>query len=265
MVAKSRSMSIDLNADVGESFGHYRIGHDEALIPLVSSVNIACGFHAGDATTMRRSVELALRHDVAIGAHPGLPDLAGFGRREMAVSAQDVYDMMLYQVGALYAFVRSSGARLAHVKPHGALYHMANNEAHIAAAVVRAVRDLNVDLALVAPGKGCLAEASKEQRVLLVPEMFADRAYRSDGSLLPRIESNSVIDDPQMAVIQVVRVLKGHGVLDMDGRAVSLDAKTVCVHGDSDRAVQFVTEFRQALERGGVRIERYRVSSGEQL
>lgn len=234
-----RKRTIDLNGDVGESFGAYRIGADEALLGIVTSANIACGFHAGDPATMRRTVRLCAERGVAIGAHPGLPDLAGFGRREMAVSPQEAYEMTVYQIGALTGFVRAEGAALRHVKPHGALYNMAAADATLAKAIAEAVYRVDGSLMLVGLAGSELVRAGAAIGLRVAGEAFADRRYRPDGTLVPRREPDALIEDAEEAAAQVLR-------LAAEGRA-----QTVCVHGDGPHALALAARVRRGLEEAG--------------
>lgn len=246
--------AIDLNSDLGESFGAWSMGDDAALLAVVSSANIACGFHGGDPDIMRRTVALSLQHGVAIGAHVSLPDLQGFGRREMAVSPDEAYALTLYQVGALHAFVQAQGARLRHVKPHGALYNMAARDAALAGAIARAVRDFSSELRLVGLAGSALLQAGRDAGLPVAAEAFADRRYRADGSLQPRRESNAVIADPAEAVAQAIAIARHGTVRAVDGSTVELHADTLCLHGDTAHAVQSARQLRQALEADGLRI-----------
>jgi UPF0271 protein len=248
------SASIDLNADLGESYGAWTMGDDAALLAVVSSANIACGYHGGDPDIMRRTVALAVQHGVAIGAHVSLPDLQGFGRREMAVSADEAYALTLYQIGALHAFAQAAGTRLAHVKPHGALYNMAARDAGLAKAIAQAVCDFPPDLRLVGLAGSKLVEAGRSAGLPVVAEAFADRRYRADGSLQPRREANAVIADSAEAVAQAIAIARGETIRAVDGSALTLHADTLCLHGDSPHAVASARELRKALEAAGLRI-----------
>jgi len=246
--------TVDLNGDVGEGYGHWRAGDDEALLAIVSSANIACGFHAGDPHVMRRTVEACLRRGVAIGAHPGLPDRLGFGRREMAVSPQEVEDFVLYQTGALLAFTAASGGRLAHVKPHGALYHMAARRPDIAAAVARAVYRLDPGLLLFVPPESELERAGRAIGLRVVVEGFADRGYAAGGELAPRGTPGAEIGSEEEALRQAL-ALTGRGtVRTVDGGEIALRAETICVHGDRPRAAKLAASLRRGLEAAGIRI-----------
>ena len=247
-------MQIDLNGDVGESFGAYEIGHDAALIPILTSVNIACGFHAGDPGVMRATVALAREHGTAVGAHPGFPDLVGFGRREMKATPREVEDLVAYQIGALAAIAAAQGVRLAHVKPHGALYNMAARDVDLAEAIARAIAAVDPSLALFGlPGSQSL-EAAQRHKVRAVSEAFADRAYRRDGSLLPRNEPGAVIDDDQIVVTRAVAIARERMVIAADGTRVPLDVQTICVHGDTPGAAVLASRIRKALSDAGVQV-----------
>jgi len=197
---------VDLNCDLGESYGAYKLGNDEAILPFVTSANIACGFHAGDPAVMKKTVRLALQHQVAIGAHPGLPDLVGFGRREMAVSPEEAFDMTLYQIGALAAFVQAEGGAMHHVKPHGALYNMAAVTPALAEAIAEAVYRVNPELVLYGLAGSALIKAGQKLGLRTANEVFADRTYQPDGTLTSRRLPNALLSDPQEAIRQVVRV-----------------------------------------------------------
>lgn len=245
---------IDLNCDLGESFGAWRMGEDAALLELVSSANIACGFHAGDPLIMQQTVSLAAARGVAIGAHVSLPDLQGFGRREMRVSADEAGAMTLYQLGALHAFVRAAGTRLAHVKPHGALYNMAARDRALADAIARAVRAFDPQLILFGLAGSALIDAGKAIGLPVAAEAFADRRYCADGSLQPRSETGAVIDDAHAAMEQALGIARDGVVVTADGHRINLHADTLCLHGDGVHAVQLARQLRAALEQAGVRI-----------
>lgn len=246
----------DLNVDVGEGFGAYRAGNDEELLALASSANIACGFHAGDPHTMRRTVELCLAEGTAIGAHPGLPDLLGFGRREMKVTPAEVEDFVLYQVGALSAYAKAAGARVAHVKPHGALYHMAAGSAELAEAVARAVRAVDADMAVFGPPGSRLLIAAEAAGLKTVAEGFADRAYLGDGTLAPRSAPGSVLSEPGRALRQALSLLGEGSVETWDGQAISVAVSTICLHSDTPEAAAFARTLRSGLEAAGYTIGR---------
>ncbi len=245
---------IDLNADLGESFGPWRMGDDAGVMPWITSANVACGFHGGDPVIMRATVALCARHGVAIGAHASLPDLQGFGRREMKVSPHEVYAQTLYQVGALHAFARAAGTRLHHVKPHGALYNMAARDHDLAEAIARAVRDFDPSLILVGLAGSALVGAGRASGLQVRSEGFCDRRYRADGSLTPRSEPGAVLDDPDQAVAQAVSIATRGEAVAGDGSTVSMQADTLCVHGDRANAGAFAERLRRALEFAGVRV-----------
>jgi len=244
--------AIDINCDLGESYGIYRMESDKHILPWITSANIACGFHAGDPATMRSTVELALEHQVAIGAHPGLPDLQGFGRRRMDVTPQETYDMMVYQIGALDAFVRARGGRMHHVKPHGALYNMAAADVALAEAVAEAVYRVQPELYLYGLAGSALIEAADRIGVRSVSEVFADRTYEADGTLRSRQLPGAVIHRSDQALAQVLRMVTEGSVLAVDGTVVPIKAQTICIHGDGQQALAFAKDIRGMLEQEGV-------------
>jgi Uncharacterized proteins, homologs of lactam utilization protein B, COG1540 len=246
--------TIDLNADMGESFGAYTMGNDEALLDVVSSANIACGFHAGDPATMRKTVRLALEKNVAIGAHPSLPDLMGFGRRAMEITADEAYDLVLYQLGALYAFVRAEGGQLSHVKPHGALYTQAAKQRAIAAAIAQAVARFDDSLTLVGLSGSELIKAGKALGLRTANEAFADRTYQPDGSLTSRQHPNALIANANEAARQAVKLACERTVQTLQGERIHIEADTICVHGDSPNALELARKIREALTEAGVKI-----------
>jgi len=245
---------IDLNCDLGESFGAWRMGEDSALLALVSSANIACGFHAGDPAIMQRTVAEAAARGVAVGAHVSLPDLQGFGRREMAVTPAEVHAMTLYQLGALAGFARAAGTAVAHVKPHGALYNMAARDRALAEAIADAVRTFDPTLRLFGLAGSALLDAGRAAGLAVVSEAFADRRYRADGSLQPRRAPDAVITDDAEATAQALRMAVDGMVTAVDGTAVQLEADTLCLHGDGTHAVAFARALRAALEQAGLRV-----------
>jgi UPF0271 protein len=243
--------TIDLNCDMGESYGHWRMGNDAAIMPLVTSANIAAGFHGGDPATIRQTVRIALEHGVAIGAHPSLPDLVGFGRRAMKITPQEAYDLVLYQAGAVEAFARAAGARLHHVKCHGALYNMAVNDDALSEAIVRAVKDLGAGTLLYAlSGSRMMAHAAKHG-VRAIAEVFADRGYEDDGTLAPRDAPGGMIEEAAKSVAQALVMVEEGVVVSRHGSRVAVSADTMCLHGDQPGAVVFAKALRQAFaERG---------------
>jgi UPF0271 protein len=246
---------IDLNADVGEGFGAWAMGADAELIPLVTSVNVACGFHAGDPTVMDRTVALAVASGVAVGAHPGHPDLRGFGRRAIAADPAEVERDVLYQVGALQAFARAHGTRLVHVKPHGALYNQAAEDDALARAVARGVARADQDLILVGlASTAVMRRAARQEGLRFAAEAFADRRYTAKGTLQSRREPGSVLTDPLEAAAQAVKIATEGRVLSVDGHEIVLAADTLCLHGDNPAAAANARAVRRALEAGGVTV-----------
>ena len=245
---------IDLNCDMGESYGAWSMGQDALVMPWITSANIACGFHAGDFCTLRDSVALARRHGVAIGAHVSLPDLQGFGRRELRVSAQDAHALTLYQIGALHAFARAAGTRVAHVKPHGALYNMAARDDALAAAIASAVHAFDAQLILVGLAGSALPRAGAALGLRVAHEAFADRAYEADGSLVRRGEPGALIDDVDAAVAQALRIAGTGTVETRGGGSHALRADTICVHGDRADAALFARRLRETLQSAQVRV-----------
>lgn len=245
---------VDLNCDLGESFGAYTIGLDDQVIPYVTSANIACGAHAGDPNVMRNTVRVAHAAGVAIGAHPGYPDLKGFGRRALAMSPHDVYASILYQVGALAAFAKAEGAQLHHVKPHGALYNAAAKDAALAQAIAQAVKDFDDQLILVGLAGSESIAAAQSIGLRTASEFFADRAYQENGTLVPRTQANAVITDKQKAIERTLRAVKEGVVESETGTVIPLAADTICIHGDNPAAVAFAAEIHAALETAGVTV-----------
>ncbi len=240
-------MKIDLNCDLGESFGAYTIGQDEEMMKYVDSVNIACGFHAGDPVVMMKTVEQALSHGLKIGAHPGLPDLQGFGRRSMAINPHEAYSIILYQVGALQAIVNAKGGTLTHVKPHGALYNMAAKDAELSQSIAKAVRDIDDSLILFGLSGSELTSAGNEAGLTVAHEVFADRTYQSDGSLTPRSLPNSVLHDADKVEEQVMRMVKRQEVVTASGEVISIQADTICLHGDNIEGVSLARRLKETL------------------
>lgn len=245
---------IDLNCDIGESYGAWSMGDDAGVMPWITSANIACGFHAGDFSTMHKTVLLAKQNDVAIGAHVSLPDLQGFGRRVMKISPNDAYAMTLYQIGALAAFARAAGTRVVHVKPHGALYNMAAKDAALADAIARAVRDFDANLILVGLANSELPKAGAALALSVAHEAFADRRYEADGSLTPRGIHGAVIEDVETAVAQAVTIATQGNVDIRSGGTLTLRADTICVHGDRPDAALFARALHEGLKAAGVAV-----------
>lgn len=246
---------IDLNCDMGESFGRYTLGSDPDLMNEISSANIACGFHAGDPAVMRRTVRMAIEKGVAIGAHPGLPDLEGFGRRRMEVSPEEVFDMVTYQLGALQAFARQEGGIVRHVKPHGALYNMAAADKPLAEAIAAAVHAIDSSIVLFGLSGSELIHAGQQYGLKTAAEVFADRTYQEDGSLTPRSRPGSLIEDPSQAVGQVLQMVKKGTVTTVSGAEIQIQAETVCIHGDGAHALSFAQMLRAALREEKVAVQ----------
>jgi len=247
--------SIDLNCDMGEAFGNYPMPNDDMLMDYITSANIACGFHAGDPDVMQHTVAMAIKKGVAIGAHPGLPDLQGFGRREMKISANEAYQMTLYQIGALYGFVKAAHGKLHHVKAHGALYNMAAKDSALAKAIVEAVHDFDSSLILYALAGSEMIAAAKKIGIRTASEVFADRTYQDDGSLTPRTQSNALITDEQQSIDQVLLMVKQQQVVSVNKKSISLTAETLCLHGDGAHAVDFAKTISAKLKSDGITIK----------
>jgi 5-oxoprolinase (ATP-hydrolysing) subunit A len=245
---------VDLNCDMGESFGAYRIGADDAVFPYITSANIACGFHGGDPSVMRQTIAEAKRRGVAVGAHPGLPDLIGFGRRTMDVSAEEVYDLIVYQVGALLGFATAAGVALRHVKAHGALYNMAAGRPELASAIARAVRDVDQRLVLFALAGSHLVTAGAEQGLAVANEAFADRHYMPDGTLVSRRRPDAMVTDATAAAARAVRMVREGRVRAVTGEDIGIQADTICIHGDGAHAAEFARDLRTAFLEAGVTV-----------
>ena len=239
--------SIDLNCDMGESFGAWKMGNDEALLDHVTSANIACGFHAGDPTTIRKTIELAVEKDVAVGAHPSYPDLQGFGRRNVSMSSGEVYDLVLYQVAAVKGICEAAGARLHHVKPHGALYNQAARSAELSSVIAKAVRSIDEELILYGLAGSSLISEGRNVGLKTAAEVFADRTYQPDGTLTPRLQPDALISDTGEAVVQAVEMIEEGRVKCAGGEIVLVNAETICVHGDGPNAIEFVRALRNAF------------------
>ena len=248
-------ISVDLNCDLGESFGAYTIGMDEAVIPLITSANVACGYHAGDPLVMAQTVERCRTAGVHVGAHPGFPDLMGFGRRNMNVSPAEAKAYIQYQLGALLAFCRASGVSMHHVKPHGALYNMAAKDAKLARAIVEGICEVDDRLTLLALSGSEMLFAAEKAGLRAASEVFADRAYQANGTLVPRSQPGAMITDENEAIARVVRMVTEGVVTSIDGIDVPLRADSICVHGDGAKALLFVQKIRQALGEKGVALK----------
>lgn len=250
-------LSIDLNADLGEGFGPYQIPNQSEILKHVTSVNIACGFHSGDPSIMRQTVQLAVENKVKIGAHPGLPDLLGFGRRHIDISPREAYDIVVYQIGALQAFLTSFNETMQHVKPHGALYNMAAKDPKLAEAIAQAVYDVSPDLLLYGLSESELTKAGEKVGLKTVHEVFADRTYQKDGSLTPRSMENAIITDPSKSLEQILRFIQDKEVFTTEGDVIPLRADSICVHGDEEKALQFVKEIKETLTLKGVKVQAF--------
>ena len=246
---------VDLNCDMGESFGAYTIGADDAVFPFITSANVACGFHGGDPAVMRTTLARAQRENVAVGAHPGFPDLIGFGRRNLDASPQEIYDLVVYQVGALMGFARAAKLELQHVKPHGALYNMAVAKPELAAAIARAVFDVDRELILFGlPGSHLIGEG-QAAGLRTASEAFADRNYLSDGSLVSRKRADAQVHDADEAVRRALRMVRDGRVTPVDGPDIPITVDTICIHGDGPHAAEFARRLRGALEADGVAVK----------
>ncbi len=240
---------------MGESFGAWEMGRDAELMDFVSSINIACGFHAGDAGVIRQTVETAAEKEVAIGAHPSFPDLQGFGRREMRLSPREIFDIVLYQVSAVKGICEAFGTKLRHVKPHGALYNQAAKDAEIAGAIAGAVKQIDANLIFYGLSKSFLISEAEKIGLKTMSEVFADRTYQADGSLTPRSQPNALIKDAETAVLQVLQMIKEKSVTAISGERVAIKAETVCIHGDGENALEFAKIINTKLNENGIEIK----------
>jgi UPF0271 protein len=245
---------IDLNCDMGEAFGNYPMPNDDTLMDYITSANIACGFHAGDPEVMH-TVSMAVKKGVAIGAHPGLPDMQGFGRREMKISANEAYQMTLYQIGALYGFVKAAHGKLHHVKAHGALYNMAAKDSSLAKAIVEAVHDFDSTLILYGLAGSEMITAAQKIGMVTASEVFADRTYQDDGSLTPRTLKNALITNEAESIAQVLMMVKQQQVISVNKKAIALKSDTLCLHGDGAHAVEFAKMINTKLKAEGITIK----------
>lgn len=238
---------VDLNCDLGESFGNYKCGLDEEVIPFISSANVACGFHASDPLVMAKTVAMAKENGVAVGAHPGYPDLVGFGRRNMNIAPAEVKAMVQYQVGALQAFCKASGIPMQHVKPHGAMYNMAGKDETLALAICQGILEVDPDLILLGLAGSKMLDAAKKCGLKCAKEVFADRAYEEDGSLVARTKEGAMITDENIAIERVVSMVKYGKVTAITGKEIAVEPDSICVHGDGEKAVAFVKKIRERL------------------
>ncbi|MBE5924954.1 MAG: LamB/YcsF family protein [Lachnospiraceae bacterium] len=247
-------MKIDLNADIGESYGNYKCGLDEEVVPYISSANVACGFHAADPVVMDKTVSLAKEHGICVGAHPGFPDLNGFGRRKMAVTPKELKAMVQYQIGALNAFCKAYDMELSHVKPHGAMYNMAAKDKALALAIAEGIYEVDPSLILLGLSGSLLVEAAKETGLGGANEVFADRAYNDDGTLVDRSQKGAVITDEEAAIQRVIEMAKNGTVKSITGKTIEVKADSVCLHGDGEKAVEFARKINAALTAEGIEI-----------
>lgn len=245
---------VDLNSDLGESFGRYTIGNDEKIIPLISSANVACGYHASDPVVMDQTIERAKEAGIRVGAHPGFPDLMGFGRRNLNVTPAEAKAYVLYQLGALDAFCRAKGVKMQHVKPHGALYNMAAKDYELSTAICEAIKEFDSHLIVLALSGGQLAKAAQDMGLRTAMEVFADRGYEEDGTLVDRRKEGAMITDEEEAIARVIRMVKEKKVTAVTGKDIPIQADSICVHGDGAKALAFVEKIREAFEKEGIEI-----------
>lgn len=246
---------VDLNSDMGESFGSYKLASDEELIKYVTTANVACGWHAGDPMVMDQTVRLAKEHKVCVGAHPGYPDLMGFGRRKMILSYEEIKNYVKYQIGALYAYTQSYGLQLQHVAPHGAMGNQCQTDEKVASAICEAVKEFNKDLIIYYCAGAVLGEIAESQGLRTASEIFADRAYMDDLSLVPRSMPGSMITDENTAIERCVRMIKEGKVTSINGKELDIKGDTLCVHGDGPKALAFVKKIREVFEKEGIVIK----------
>lgn len=245
---------VDINCDCGESFGRYKLGLDEEVIKFITSANIACGFHAADPTVMEKTVKLAKENNVSVGAHPGFPDLIGFGRRNMDISFEEAKAYIKYQIGALYAFCKCENMKLSHVKPHGAFYNMAVKNKELAKAVCEAIYEFDKDIILLAPYNSEMIKIAKQVGIRYAKEVFADRAYEEDGSLVSRNKEGAIIFDENEAIDRVIEMIKNNRVKAITGKFIDIEADSICVHGDNDKALEFVKKIKEKIKEENIKI-----------
>ncbi len=248
-------MYIDINCDLGETDPATGPGNDEAVMPFISSASIACGFHAGDPLTIERTIRSAMRHGVSIGAHPGYPDRQNFGRKAMKMSHEELRAMILYQAGAVMAMAAAAGARMRHVKPHGALYNTAATDYELSVVIARAVRELDPSLILVGQSGSQMIRAARDTGLACASEVFADRAYNDDGTLVARSVEGAVLHDTEVMIRRVIRMIRERVVETISGKLIPIEAETVCIHGDNETAVDFVRKLAAALNAGGITVK----------
>lgn len=247
-------LRVDLNSDLGEGFGNYKIGLDEEVIKHVTSVNVACGWHAGDPLVMEKTIKAAKKNKVAVGAHPGFPDLMGFGRRNLLVSPSEMKVYIKYQLGALMAFAKGEGKKIQHLKPHGAMYNMAAKNSVLAMAIAEAIYEVDKDIILLGLANSELIKAGEQVGLKVANEVFADRAYNADGTLVSRSKEGAVIHDADIAISRVIRMIKEGKVTAITGEDVEINAQSICVHGDNPEAVEFVKRIKAKLQEEGIEV-----------
>lgn len=245
---------VDLNSDLGESFGRYTLGNDEKIISLISSANIACGFHASDPMVMDKTVSLAKKYGAGVGAHPGFPDLLGFGRRNMVLTPEEARNYVSYQIGALYGFCKSYGIELSHVKPHGALYNMAGKDPVLAEAICEGIARFDENIILLGLAGSELLKAAEKKGLASASEFFADRAYEEDGSLRNRKLEGSMVTDEEVSVKRIIQAVTQGTVVAYSGKEIPVKVDSICVHGDGEKALLFVEKIRKALEENKIEI-----------
>jgi UPF0271 protein len=245
---------LNLNSDLGESFGPWKMGSDAAMLRIVDSANVACGYHAGDPAVMMKTVALARDNGVSLGAHPGYPDLQGFGRRRMDVAADELEAMLICQIGALQACCRAQGAHLTHVKAHGALYNVAGTERKVAELIVRAVQRVDPELILLAAAASHSVAAARERGLPVVEEIFADRAYLDDGNLVPRTRPEAMIHGAEASLAHVLRMVEEQALVSVNGKRIPVKPRSICVHGDNAEAVATAKALRDGLTQAGYRL-----------
>ena len=247
---------IDINCDLGESYGVFKIGNDEKIMSHITSANIACGLHAGDPTTIAHTIDIAKKHGVAVGAHPGYPDIMGFGRREMQLTSEEAKNYMLYQVSALQGFAKAASLNLQHVKPHGALYNMAAKDEKLSNAIIEAIKAIDTNLIVFAPPNSTLSGVAAKNRLRVAHEFFADRAYNPDGSLVSRKQSNAIIQNPKKVVERVIKAAEEGTVAAANGEVLDLGrVHTVCVHGDTPAALELAETIKRGLVKAGIEVK----------
>ena len=250
-------MKIDLNCDIGESFSIYRLGEDETVMPLITSANIACGFHASDPSNIWQAVKLAKKNGVAVGAHPSYPDLVGFGRRAMNASFEEIKADVIYQVGAVQSFCKAEGVKLQHVKAHGALYNVAAKEMQTALAISEGVKAVDEKLIMVCMSNSVMVEAAKQTKLSYVEEFFADRAYTDEGRLVARTEQGAVIHNIEAVTMRALKMVKENKVTSINGKEICINAQTICVHSDTLGAVEIIKNICEKLQAESIELEAF--------